>query len=168
VATCESCGNTILFGGKRLGSLRYCNQRCLQSGTLRQLSLKIPDAQVREVLWKVHQGACPKCGGSGPVDVHKTYEVRSMIVVTKWCTKSNVSCLSCGKKAQFAAAGADLFFGWWGFPWGPIFTPVQIARNLIAASQPPDPSTPSAALEKSVRLNMLQRAASAATAGHSS
>jgi anti-anti-sigma factor len=77
---CDYCGTGILFGGKREGNLRFCNTRCQQGGAFLALSRRVSDTQVQEMLWKVHQGMCPKCGGSGPVDVHTSYRVWSALV----------------------------------------------------------------------------------------
>lgn len=45
----------------------------------------------------------------------------------------------------------SLFFGWWGFPFGLIFTPICLAQTLAGGTElgpalpaPPMPSTPSA------------------------
>jgi hypothetical protein len=55
---------------------------------------------------------------------------------------------------QLAGAISSLLVGWWGFPWGLIYTPVQIVRNIGALKNPPDPSRPSDALRKSVVVNI--------------
>ena len=116
MARCNYCGTTILFGGARDGEVRYCNARCQQSGRLLAVSNQFPQAQVQEQIWKVHQGACPKCGGSGPVDVHKSYRVWSALVLTQWSSLMQVSCRHCGLKKQMADAGFSLLLGWWDFP----------------------------------------------------
>ena len=48
--------------------------------------------------------------------------------------------------------------GWWGFPWGLLFTPVQVGRNLIAIFTPPDPSQPSAKLLQVARVQIASKA----------
>jgi len=161
MARCNYCGTTILFGGARDGELRYCNARCQQSGRLLSVSNQLPQAQVQEQIWKVHQGACPKCGGSGPVDVHKSYRVWSALVVTQWSSSMQVSCRSCGVKKQIADAGFSLLLGWWGFPWGLLVTPIQVGRNIWSAAQPLDPTKPSPQLEKALRLAIARQAVAA-------
>ncbi|OGV45902.1 MAG: hypothetical protein A2X46_06920 [Lentisphaerae bacterium GWF2_57_35] len=47
-----------------------------------------------------------------------------------------------------------LFFGWWGFPWGLIMTPIQLGRNVFGLFTSPDPTRPSAALTSIVRANL--------------
>ena len=34
MATCDSCGTTILFGGQRHAGLRFCGDACLEQGAL--------------------------------------------------------------------------------------------------------------------------------------
>ena len=72
-------------------------------------------------------------------------------------------------KSQAAGAAFSLVLGWWGFPWGLVLTPVQIARNLSGMLRPPEPSKPSEKLEKIVRLTMAANAVrSGAAAARSS
>ncbi len=165
MAKCDYCGSTILFGGARDGDLRFCNARCQSAGTLLRLSNSIPEPSVQEVLWKVHQGACPKCGGRGPVDVHTSYWVWSALVLTQWSSRPQVSCRGCGVKSQLGATATSLVVGWWGIPWGLIFTPVQVIRNVVALASPPDANSPSPRLEKQVRLSLAAELAAQARAG---
>lgn len=56
---------------------------------------------------------------------------------------------------------SSFFFGWWSFPASLILTPIQITKNLWGLARNQPTSTPSALLEKIVRLEMaaeLQRA----------
>jgi hypothetical protein len=114
----------------------------------------VPEEVVRRRVDSVHQGACPKCQRVGSVDVHTSHSVWSALVVTTWKSQPQVSCAACGKKAKLKAAVGSLFLGWWGFPWGLILTPIQVGRNLwgLARSQPT--FTPSAQLERIVRLTI--------------
>jgi hypothetical protein len=123
MASCGYCGTTILFGGKRDGELRFCNAECQQKGLVAAVAQEVPDALVSDQVWKVHQGLCPKCGSSGPVD------------------------------AVFSLA-----FGWWGFPWGLIMTPVQIFRNVAGLLNATDPMVPSPQLGHIIRLHIAANA----------
>jgi hypothetical protein len=161
MATCDYCGTTIIFGGARNGNLRFCNARCQQAGALLAISNKIPDTQVQESVWKVHQGACPKCGGSGPVDVHRSYRVWSAVFLTRWSSSQQLSCRPCGVKKQMADAAFSLVLGWWGFPWGLILTPIQVGRNLVGVARSPEATKPSPQLEKVLRIAMAKQAVTA-------
>ena len=158
MAKCDYCGSTILFGGKQDANGRYCNAKCQGRGALLALSQQIPQATLQEQVWKVHQGLCPKCGGSGPVDVHVSHKVWSALYITKWSSTPTTSCRSCGIKSQLTGSAFSLFLGWWGFPWGLVLTPVQIGRNVFGIARPPDPSKPSAQLEKIVRMTIASQA----------
>lgn len=158
MAACETCGATILFGGVDQDGMRYCNAACAQKGALIQSAGRVSDAEVETQARAIHQGNCPRCGGPGPVDVHRSHTVYSFLVMTRWVTSPTLCCRSCGRKKQLGAAGASFLLGWWGFPWGLIMTPVQLARNakgLLGGG--PDPSTPSADLRKLVRVGIVSR-----------
>lgn len=156
---CDYCGSTIVFGGKQNGQLRFCNDRCYQSGALIALSRQIPDNVVEQQVWKVHQGLCPHCSGPGPVDVHVSHRVWSALIVTSWKSQPRLSCRRCGVKSQLGDAAFSLVCGWWGFPWGLVFTPIQVGRNLAAVAKGPDPTKPSERLAKTVRLGLANQAA---------
>src|SRR5262249_4991286 len=104
---------------------------------------------------QIHYGLCPKCSGPGPVDVHVSYRVWSVLIVTTWSNKPQISCRRCGVRSQLASAGVSAVVGWWGFPWGLVMTPVQVTRNIVAAARGGGPTQPSAELERMVRLAMV-------------
>ncbi len=154
MAKCDYCGSTILFGGKRQGDLRFCNATCTQRGALIAVSRQIPEATVSQSVQQVHQGLCPKCGGTGPVDVHVHHRVWSALFLTSWKSAPQISCRSCGLRSQLSDTALSLVVGWWGFPWGIVFTPVQIGRNIAGMLRGPDPLRASPQLERAVRMIM--------------
>lgn len=154
MAKCCYCNSTILLGGVTQGDLRFCNKKCFQDGFLLKISRDVPPDIVKRQIEQLHQGPCPKCKGPGPVDVHASHQDFSVLVLTRWSSKPQISCRSCGVKSQIGGAFISLFFGWWGFPWGLIFTPVQITRNLIGLCNAPNPAQPSPQLEKLTRLHI--------------
>lgn len=153
VAHCNYCGTRIFFGGRRDGNRQFCNEECRDKGILLAVSQSVPDAYVSEQLWRLHQGNCPKCGGSGPVDVHTSYRVWSAFTLTKWSNRPVISCRSCGMKAKLVDLLFSTVFGWWGF-WGLIITPMQIYRNLSGMMKRRDDQRPSAQLEKLTRIRL--------------
>lgn len=157
MAACDACGTTILFGGVRDGDQRYCNANCARRGAEMLGADRVPESAVERQAREIHQGNCPKCGGPGPVDVHKSHSVYSFLVMTRWATKPQVCCRGCGRKSQVVGAVSSLALGWWGFPWGLLLTPVQVGKNVggILGMSGPDPSTPSADLRKIVRLTFV-------------
>jgi hypothetical protein len=158
MAACAYCNSSILFGGVKDADQRYCNAKCAGKGRVLSAASTLPAELVEEQVRAVHSGRCPKCGGSGPIDVHISHRAMSALVITRWSSHPLVSCVSCGTKAQLRDAGVTFLFGWWGFPWGLIFTPVQLGKNLYALAKKHDPRRPPAALYRVVRTNMAARA----------
>jgi hypothetical protein len=154
MAKCDYCGTRILFGGVRDGNLRFCNQKCRQNGVLLSLTSQVPTDVLQKHVDEVHQGRCPNCHGPGPIDAHTSYRVWSIILMTTWSSRPKISCRSCGIKRQLGDMAICLLFGWWGFPWGLILTPIQISRNIYCIFRPPDPSKPSSLLHRLVCLNI--------------
>lgn len=151
---CGYCNSTIIIGGVSAGGQRFCNNKCHQNAYILSVTKDVPSDVLDRKVDEVWHENCPKCRGLGPVDVHKVHEVWSALVLTRWTTKAQVSCRSCAIKRQLGGVAFSFFFGWWGFPWGLVLTPVQITRNLIAMSRGPDSSRPSEDLRKLVLVNL--------------
>jgi hypothetical protein len=156
---CDYCGSTILLGGTEQGSMRFCNTQCASQAPFVIASRSIPPDQVIQQAQSIHMAPCPACGGKGPVDVHTTYRVWSALIVTSWASRPEVSCRTCANKRRAGDLLMSLLVGWWGFPWGLIMTPIQITRNLIGFFKAPDPSRPSEALRRLVRIRLAANAA---------
>jgi hypothetical protein len=154
---CGYCGTTIFMGGVRSGDQRFCNNNCFQNARLLTMTKNIPSDVLERKVEEVWRGNCPKCRSLGPIEVHKSYDVWSALVLTRWSTKSQISCHSCGIKRQIGATAFSFFFGWWGIPWGLILTPIQISRNVIGMVRGPDPSRPSDALRRAVLTGHLMK-----------
>lgn len=157
MAKCDSCGSIIVFGGKRIGSQRFCSDTCVAKGQLLAQAQRVPEEAVQREVWSVHLGLCPKCTGSGPVDVHSSYRIWSAVILTRWISAQQISCRACGRKSQLLAILYSAVLGWWGFPYGLIMTPVQIVRNLAAMGRAPTVGVPSPRLENLVRLRLAKR-----------
>jgi hypothetical protein len=130
MASCSYCDSFILFGGNTDHTGRYCNASCQQAGNELSFSHQIPRRQIDQRVWELHHGNCPRCGSPGPVDMHKAHKVWSALVLTSWNSSPALACRSCAVKRQVGAALFSGVFGWWGFPWGLIMTPVQVVRNI--------------------------------------
>lgn len=160
MAKCDQCGTTILFGAVREGDFTYCGENCREKGITHRVVQHLPDEVLEDAVAEVHQGDCPKCGGPGPVDMHTSHRVWSIIALTSWSDHPQLCCRSCAVKAKLFSMAFSGALGWWGFPFGLIMTPVQIGRNLFGLVSGPDPEVPSAELRKLVSLqvgaNVLQ------------
>lgn len=159
---CSYCRSTIIVGGVRDGEQRFCNDRCHQSGVLVALSNRVDPSDVRSAVTEVHQGSCPRCGGTGPVDVTTSYRIWSAILLTSWISLPDICCRPCGRKRQIEGLLFSAVAGWWGIPWGFIMTPVQIFRNITGLFRPYDPYQPSPQLETAVRLMLASELARSA------
>ena len=158
MAKCGSCGKTIVFGGVRDQEDRYCNAKCAEQGQIQRVTAAIPPEMLQQYISEIHRGNCPKCGGPGPIDVHTSHTVWSMLVMTFTKTHQQVSCRRCGVKAKVSAAVSSGVFGWWALPWGFFFTPVQIMRNVKGILVNADPSWPSQQLAHIVKLDLAKNA----------
>ena len=157
MAKCAYCNSTILFGGKKHGEFRFCNDECYQQGALLLVANKIPEEIIQREAYEIHLGRCPKCRGPGPVDVHTSYRVWSAVVLTSWSSRPQVCCRSCGLKSKLGDSLFSLLLGWWGIPYGVIFTPVQVGRNIIGVFSTVDALKPSPQLETMVRLHLANQ-----------
>ena len=166
MARCATCTNTILFGGKTVDGRRYCNAKCVENGHVLDLAERVmraneqvTDGEVLQAATARHGGPCPRCGGDGPVDVHTSHRVWSMVFLTRWQAHGHICCRRCGLKAQGKDMAISAVAGWWGFPWGLVMTPVQIVRGAICMASPNEPNHPSAELIDRVRTELATRRA---------
>ncbi len=158
MGTCTICNKTILFGGHQAAGHRFCSDACLDEGQVLVTAQAVPADTVRSAALEIHRGLCPACGGSGPVDVHTSHQIWSLILMSSWKSEPRISCRACGFRKQLGGLVFSLIAGWWGFPWGLVMTPVQVGRNVVAMVRPPDTMQPSPALEQHVRLVLAEQA----------
>ena len=164
MATCAACNTTILLGGKRVDDMRFCNERCVEAGLVLVEARNLSPLEVAEGVQGLHRGPCPACGKTrGPVDVHMSYEVYSVLLYTSWQSLPHVVCRGCGLKRQTESLAFSLLAGWWGLPWGIFVTPVQILRNVWAMLRPPASDAPSAKLEQHVRMALAEAEVTSST-----
>lgn len=161
MAKCDSCGKTILFGGEKQGNLRFCSDKCLHNGIIAASAQDLPASAVEDELRALHGSNCPQCGGAGPIDLHFYHQVWSALYLTSHKSAPLLACLKCGRKKQVFSAFFSFFLGWWGFPWGLFYTPIQVFRNIKALLKPLDPSVASPELREMVKFNLAQQIVSA-------
>ena len=151
---CKYCNSLIVIGGVGRGKLRFCNSEHERAAYYLERAEAIPSTIIDDHVREMHGGQCPRCQGRGPVDVFSSHRVWSALLFTTWSTREHVCCRSCSIRSQLGDALFSLCLGWWGFPWGFIVTPIQIARNLWSIAFPPDYSSPSAMLRKRVAVSL--------------
>jgi hypothetical protein len=93
------------MGGLSSGTQRFCNKKCLTNAYVLSAAQKVPPDVVDRQVEEIFRGNCPKCRGLGPIDVHKVHQVWSALVLTRWTTKSQVSCRSRLHGSRLDAAG---------------------------------------------------------------
>src|SRR4051812_17521519 len=130
MASCATCGTTILFGGVNAGGLKFCGKKCAAKNTLLTAAMAVPDDLVFSEALQVFEGKCPQCGGDGPIDLRYSHRIHSLVYISQWKSIGLISCAQCAKKKQLGSIAYCAGLGWWGFPWGIIGTPIQIARNI--------------------------------------
>jgi hypothetical protein len=153
MARCNYCDSFILFGGPKLGDLRFCKTHCYNNGYFIELSKNIPESDVQKNIWEIQNGSCPECKGPGPVDLYFSHQVWSALVFTHWESPAKLSCRSCARKSQVGALFFSGFLGWWGIPWGLVITPIQIIKNISAIFQSTETAIASPGVEKIVRVH---------------
>ena len=152
MASCDSCGTTIVFGGVKDGDFRFCNKKCHSDGQVIITAQQLPESLVSKHVQLIYAGPCPKCNGTGPVDVHTSHSIWSLVFLSSWKSQPQISCRTCGVKSQILGTLSSLLFGWWGFPWGLLVTPIQISKNVIGIIKNPGQLHPTEKLHKQVRL----------------
>ena len=156
--TCSYCNERFWFGGVKSGGRHFCNAECQKRGALLGIAEQLPPDLVANYVDAMHRSNCPHCGGPGPIEVHTSYRVWSIFVLTTWSNRPRVSCKKCARRAQLGDIAFSTVLGWWGFPWGFIMTPVQIIRNVSGlifsgtATGKPSPQ-----LVKLLKLNLAAR-----------
>ena len=66
------------------------------------------------------------------------YAVKSFIVQTTRSAIQGIFCSACAEKKAFRASAITWILGWWGFPWGPIYSIHALFTNMLGGKQPPD------------------------------
>ena len=158
---CPTCGSVVIFGGIKNGPDRYCSQKCYESGEIGRSAQDLPLEVVETFARELNRGPCPKCDGPGPVDVHKSYSVYSIIFYTSWKTSQHLMCKSCALKQQAVDLAGSMLLGWWGLPFGLIVTPIQILANVVAMVQTPGRDGPTKNLMEKSRLMIAAQQAAA-------
>ena len=151
---CPTCGNSILFGGIKEGKKKYCSKKCYEADEINRAAAAIPEIAVVAFSQKIHRGECPKCNGAGPIDIHKSYSVYSVLFYTKWETNEHVLCKKCASKQQKIDLTGSLLLGWWGFPFGLIVTPIIALMNVVSMYQNPGVNGPTSTLMSHSRFTI--------------
>jgi hypothetical protein len=147
---CPSCEAKIVFGGKAVGDVIYCDSECLAYHDVIAVAMAIPDDLVDRRAQEVFSSPCPLCKRSrGPVEFHVSRYIFSFIFTFTQVSKQ-ISCRVCGIKKALGGLLVTSLCGWWGYP-GIVMTPVFILFN-VGKLFVGDPLYPSKSLKKEIRL----------------
>lgn len=81
---------------------------------------------------------CSKCKKVTAQPRHIVFRyVVSLVIVSNRTPVQGVFCSSCARKAALKCSAISALAGWWGIPFGPIFTVVEIYRNAAGGELPP-------------------------------
>jgi hypothetical protein len=81
--------------------------------------------------------ACSVCGTVPDEPRYAAYQyVVSVVVMSFRRAFKGVYCAACARKRALMASAISGIAGWWGIPWGPIWTVPAIVRNASGGIQP--------------------------------
>lgn len=128
---CYSCKRTVAFGGIKDHGFRFCSKAChAQKAAFIASLASVSAANVDVEVAKIRNGLCAKCGKSGSIDFHKSVFVWSAVLITRMSENTFIGCSTCARKAQALSSVGTLLVGWWGIPFGLLFTPAALLVNV--------------------------------------
>ena len=79
---------------------------------------------------------CCKCGCVSAQPRYVIfYRVVSILIMSYKTPIQGIYCSDCASKAALTASAISWFAGWWGIPWGPIWTIEAIYKNLMGGEE---------------------------------
>lgn len=79
------------------------------------------------------------CSCCGKVTAQPRYavflEVKSFLLLTKRAAIQGIFCSACAEKKALKASAVTWLLGWWGFPWGPIYSVQALATNMVGGKR---------------------------------
>ncbi|MES2038319.1 MAG: hypothetical protein V4495_10795 [Pseudomonadota bacterium] len=146
---CDFCGDSAKINFLLNEGQRFCSHRCLQDARISEAAVDLADATILQAARKIRSGACPVCNSMAtPVEVRYSYIATSIIFMSNQETKTRLCCVPCGRKENRGGLLVSFFIGWWGIPWGPIFTIAALFGNLKAMFEMTSDEEPSDELMK--------------------
>lgn len=127
---CYTCKRTVAFGGIKDHGFRFCSKSChSQKAAFIDSVAAVSATNVDAEVAKIQNGLCAKCGKPGNIEFHKSVFVWSAILITRMSERTFIGCSSCARKAQALSSAGTLLVGWWGIPFGLLFTPTALLAN---------------------------------------
>lgn len=127
---CYTCKRTVAFGGIKDHGFRFCSRSChAQKAAFIDSVASVPAASIDAEATRIRDGLCARCGKSGSIDFHKSVFVWSAVLMTRMSERTFIGCSTCARKAQALSSAGTLVVGWWGIPFGLLFTPAALLAN---------------------------------------
>ncbi|MFZ6780496.1 hypothetical protein ACO0LD_27000 [Undibacterium sp. Ji83W] len=130
---CDYCGNLAKSNPVLNEGQRFCSKKCWHQARIAEVAVDLTEATILQAARKIRSGVCPVCASMAtPVEVRYSYIATSIIIMSNQETKTRLCCVPCGRKENRGGFLVSFFIGWWGIPWGPIFTIAALFGNLKA------------------------------------
>ncbi|MBV9081806.1 MAG: J domain-containing protein [Acidobacteriaceae bacterium] len=79
---------------------------------------------------------CCVCHSISAQPRYVVYRYVTSLIVTRRHAYHGIFCPECGARQAAKASLITWFFGWWGIPWGPIYSIRAIGSNMLGGIQP--------------------------------
>jgi len=80
------------------------------------------------------------CSCCGKVSAQPRYviflEAKSFFIVTKRSVIQGIFCSTCAEKKALKASVITWLLGWWGIPWGPVYSVHALWTNMLGGERP--------------------------------
>jgi hypothetical protein len=87
---------------------------------------------------KLESIACSICHKISAQPRYVIYRhVVSLVFMTRRGGRQGIFCSKCAAKQAYRASAQTWLLGWWGLPWGPIYSIRAIYSNMVGGEQPP-------------------------------
>ena len=84
---------------------------------------KLTKEELNEYYDLIKNSSCPKCSSENKkLNISMIGEVVSIVVISHYDKRIKIGCTDCLNKLNTNAIIKSSLFGWWAFPWGPIYT----------------------------------------------
>ncbi|MFZ6756765.1 hypothetical protein ACO0K9_06055 [Undibacterium sp. Ji50W] len=152
---CDYCGKSARHKPVLDEGQRFCSKTCLHHARVSEAAVDITESMILLEAGKIRSGACPVCDKMNtPVEIRYAYTATSFIVVSYQETKTRLCCVQCGRRENLESMLVCFIVGWWGIPWGPIFTIAALFGNLKAMFEMTAIEEPSEELLKAAKYQL--------------
>ena len=159
---CDYCGNLAKSNPVLNEGQRFCSKKCCHEARIAEAAVDLTETMILQAAGKIRSGACPVCNSMAtPVEVRYSYIATSIIFMSNQETKTRLCCVPCGRKDNRGGFLVSFFIGWWGLPWGPVYTIAALFGNLKAMFEMTSDEEPSDELislaKYQLAANMLEK-----------